>query len=108
MARASFRFHGSLSSFLKREHRDRAFAHPCARAACRTPRPAASPRRKWGQSPFSVALEPVDAASVAETVPGKVRERQRRFTRCASCGRVYWPGSHYERMRAALGDLLGA
>ncbi len=234
MARASFRFHGGLSEFLRREHRDRAFPHPCARAAnlknaiealgvphteagritvngapatlqrivregdeievypvekeigtdpifladahlgglarflrmlgfdtlhengyhdadirriaeaerrivltrdrellkCREiargayvhARKAEAQLREVAERfalaplarPFTrclvcnVALEPVDAASVAEAVPGKVRERQRLFTRCAGCGRVYWPGSHYERMRAALGDLLGA
>jgi uncharacterized protein with PIN domain len=37
-----------------------------------------------------------------------VRAAQERFTRCIGCGRIYWPGSHYARMRAALGDLLEA
>lgn len=52
-------------------------------------------------------LQPVDKASVASIVPPQVLERQAQFSRCAACGRVYWPGSHYERMRAALGSLLG-
>lgn len=29
------------------------------------------------------------------------------FRRCPACERVYWPGSHYARMQAALGRLLG-
>ncbi len=55
----------------------------------------------------NVALQPVDKADVASIVPPQVLERQVQFSRCAGCGRVYWPGSHYERMRAALGNLLG-
>jgi len=55
----------------------------------------------------NLALQPVDKAAVAAIVPEKVRARQEQFSRCAGCGRIYWPGSHYERMRAALGELLG-
>jgi len=63
--------------------------------------------------PFSLCLrcnlplQPVDKAAVAAVVPEKVRARQEQFSRCAGCGRIYWPGSHYARMRAALGELLG-
>lgn len=55
----------------------------------------------------NIPLEPIDKANAATLVPEQVLEIQERFTRCAGCGRVYWPGSHYERMRAALGNLLG-
>jgi uncharacterized protein with PIN domain len=55
----------------------------------------------------NLPLQAVDRASVAAMVPEKVRERQEQFSRCAGCGRIYWPGSHYARMRAALGELLG-
>lgn len=44
-------------------------------------------------------LEPVPKASVLEGLPPKVRERHEDFRRCASCGRVYWAGSHHDRMR---------
>jgi len=234
MATASFRFHGALSEFLKREHRGRAFPHPCARAAnlknaiealgvphtevgrvtvngapatlqrtvregdeievfpagtqmgtvplfladahlgglarflrmlgfdtrhdngyrdadirriaesegrvvltrdrellkCREiargayvhAREAEAQLREVAERfalaplarPFTrclvcnVALRPVDKTEVAEHLPGTVRETQETFTRCDACGRIYWPGSHYARMRAALGDLLGA
>jgi len=56
----------------------------------------------------NVALRPVDKATVADRLPEKVREIQEAFTRCDACGRIYWPGSHYARMRTALGGLLGA
>lgn len=56
----------------------------------------------------NLPLEAIDRAAVAALVPPKVLERQAQFTRCRGCGRIYWPGSHYARMRAALGDLFGA
>jgi uncharacterized protein len=55
----------------------------------------------------NVALRPISKAEVAASLPPKVREAQERFVRCDGCGRIYWPGTHYERMRAALGELLG-
>ncbi len=55
----------------------------------------------------NLPLQAVDKAQVAAIVPPQVLERQSLFSRCVGCGRVYWPGSHYERMRAALGELLG-
>jgi uncharacterized protein len=48
-------------------------------------------------------LHPLDAAALvperARGLPGPVR-------RCPRCERVYWPGSHARRMRAALGRAL--
>jgi uncharacterized protein len=55
----------------------------------------------------NVPLQLVDKVEVAAVVPPQLLERQTQFSRCAGCARVYWPGSHYWRMRAALGDLLG-
>jgi uncharacterized protein with PIN domain len=54
----------------------------------------------------NLRLERVDKAAVADQVPEKVREMQHEYTRCTGCGRIYWPGSHYERMRAVLAPLL--
>ncbi|MGE5640542.1 MAG: Mut7-C RNAse domain-containing protein [Clostridia bacterium] len=54
----------------------------------------------------NLPLERVDAAEVASTVPPAVLERHSMFTRCRACGRVFWPGTHYERMREALGRVL--
>ncbi len=50
----------------------------------------------------NLPLAPVDKAAVAQRVPEKVLLLHATFTHCAGCDRVYWPGSHYERMRAAL------
>jgi uncharacterized protein with PIN domain/sulfur carrier protein ThiS len=67
-----------------------------------------------GARPFTLCLccnlplERVARASVAPLVPPQVRARHEQFHRCAGCGRVYWPGSHFERMRAALERMLPA
>jgi uncharacterized protein with PIN domain len=53
----------------------------------------------------SVCNAPLAAArpeEVEAAVPEHVRLTQREFRRCPVCGRVYWPGSHVERMRAFL------
>jgi uncharacterized protein len=48
----------------------------------------------------------VDKAEVLERLPERVSELHDSFTRCRACERVYWRGSHYERMLAALGRAL--
>lgn len=61
--------------------------------------------------PFSLCLrcnlplEAVDKAAVAGRLPEVVRQTQREFTHCPGCDRVYWPGSHWQRMRAVLTGL---
>ena len=55
----------------------------------------------------NLPLQTVDKGQVSAIVPPQVLEHQSLFSRCAGCARVYWPGSHYVRMRAALGELLG-
>lgn len=55
----------------------------------------------------NVPLEPVDKAAVAGRLPESVRRVQEEFTRCPGCDRIYWPGSHYRRMRSVLTGLCG-
>ncbi|MDY6954555.1 MAG: Mut7-C RNAse domain-containing protein [Thermodesulfobacteriota bacterium] len=52
-------------------------------------------------------LEAVDATKVLATVPEYVWTAHDRFSQCPCCGRVYWPGSHWERSRAKIASLLG-
>ena len=56
-------------------------------------------------------FEEVSRAEVAEVVPPHVLATSPRFHRCAGCGRVYWPGSHgeriLERMRAVVARTKG-
>jgi uncharacterized protein len=50
----------------------------------------------------NLGLEAVSRDAVAHRVPEKVWLLQEWFTHCRGCDRVYWPGSHYERMRERL------
>jgi len=50
-------------------------------------------------------LEPADPGEVAEHVPPYVLRTAARFKRCRGCGRVYWPGSHGDRILAAMGRV---
>jgi uncharacterized protein len=65
-----------------------------------------------GARPFTlclrcnVPLEAVDKARVAHRVPEKVLVLHHRFTRCARCDGVFWPGSHYRRMLNALKPIF--
>lgn len=62
--------------------------------------------------PFSLCLHcnaplhPAARNDVQHKVPQRVVEHYGRFSTCYSCGRVFWEGSHWERMRALLADLL--
>ena len=51
-------------------------------------------------------LRAIDKALVASTLPPNVRERYERFSVCDVCQRVFWEGSHWQRMRAMVDDLL--
>ena len=55
---------------------------------------------------FNRTLEAVDKSAVADRLPQKVLLMHEMFTHCGGCGRIYWPGSHYERMLAALDRAL--
>lgn len=43
-------------------------------------------------------LVPVDVDTVAERLPPGTRECFSRFHRCPGCDRIYWQGSHYDRL----------
>lgn len=51
------------------------------------------------------ALRAIDKAQVADRLPTSVGLHQHNFTTCDACGRVYWPGSHWRRMRTLLDEL---
>jgi hypothetical protein len=55
----------------------------------------------------NVEVEDVEKRKVRERVPEYVYETQERFSRCPSCGRVYWAGTHVERAREWLERVLG-
>jgi uncharacterized protein with PIN domain/sulfur carrier protein ThiS len=53
----------------------------------------------------NVPLAVVDKAEVAHRLAPAVLAVQENFSYCAGCDRVYWPGSHYRRMRERLRQL---
>ena len=51
-------------------------------------------------------LERVDRTSVLGRVPPRVAEAFEDFSACGECGRVYWRGSHYDRLVRLVRELL--
>jgi uncharacterized protein with PIN domain len=51
-------------------------------------------------------LVAVEMAQVAAQLPPGVRERYERFSTCNVCKRIFWEGSHWQRMRAMVDELL--
>jgi uncharacterized protein with PIN domain/sulfur carrier protein ThiS len=64
--------------------------------------------------PFSLCLQcnsplrEIDKAQVEARLPPSVRARHQRFSTCDSCGRIFWEGSHWRRMRAQVDALLSS
>jgi uncharacterized protein len=64
--------------------------------------------------PFSLCIEcngsiaRADRDSVLSIIPGKTKECYDEFYQCASCGRVYWQGSHFDSLRKTVSSILGA
>lgn len=50
-------------------------------------------------------LERVNKEEIKKKLPPKVNEWCNQFWRCTECGRIYWHGSHYERMKEFIQDL---
>jgi hypothetical protein len=46
-------------------------------------------------------------AEVADQVPPYVFSTQEHFARCARCHRIYWSGTHYDRVREQLPIMMG-
>jgi uncharacterized protein with PIN domain/sulfur carrier protein ThiS len=53
-------------------------------------------------------LRPASPREVEPLLPGRTREVYASFWRCTACGRVYWQGSHYARMRTLLETAFAA
>jgi uncharacterized protein len=43
-------------------------------------------------------LKPVKKELIISQLPPKVAQSQNKFMRCPSCKKIYWKGSHYQRM----------
>jgi len=53
-------------------------------------------------------LEPREKAQVRALVPPYVFRTQKAFAQCPQCGRIYWQGTHWRRMRQVLEELSTA
>ena len=53
-------------------------------------------------------LQAVAKEQVRHSIPARIAERHDEFCRCPGCGRVYWKGSHHDRMLRWIRDELGA
>lgn len=53
-------------------------------------------------------LVPVASEAVRDLVPEGVRSRHDEFWQCPSCRRVYWQGSHWDKMIERLDHLAGS
>src|SRR5574340_1341915 len=66
-----------------------------------------------GARPFTLCLEcntplhAIEKAKVLERLPQSVRERFENFSTCDNCHRVFWKGSHWQRMRDLLATCIG-
>ena len=52
-------------------------------------------------------IEPVPKCEVESLVPPYVAQTQERFTRCKTCGKIYWQATHRQRVEIQLRDILG-
>jgi uncharacterized protein with PIN domain len=50
----------------------------------------------------NVELEDVAKADVAGRLPQKVRDFYSRYRRCPGCDRIYWEGTHFDRLQRML------
>jgi hypothetical protein len=53
-------------------------------------------------------LHPIDREQAAARVLPGVLARYERFMTCDACGRVFWEGDHWQRMRGMLAGLIEA
>ena len=54
----------------------------------------------------NLVLEPRSKAEVEKNVPPYVLATQEKFSWCPKCRRVFWPGTHHERMLEELRGLI--
>jgi len=53
------------------------------------------------------SVAPVPKSEVEDRLPPRTKAEFHEFTRCRVCGRVYWKGSHYDRLAAVVNRLGG-
>jgi uncharacterized protein with PIN domain len=52
-------------------------------------------------------IERVPKEAIKDEVPPYVFRTQQTFAKCSGCGRIYWRGTHVERMELKLARMMG-
>jgi len=52
-------------------------------------------------------IKKVKKESIHDNMEEKTKKYYNEFYRCKSCGKIYWQGSHYDRMKKFIEDLKG-
>ncbi len=52
-------------------------------------------------------LEEIEKEKVLHLLPPKVKKAFTKFWRCPKCNRIYWHGSHYEKMKRFIDEVGG-
>lgn len=52
------------------------------------------------------SIAPVEKKEIVDLLDEKTKRHYDAFSRCLSCGRIYWKGSHYTKMREQVGELI--
>lgn len=47
----------------------------------------------------------VNGDEIIDSLPERTRDFYTHFMRCGTCGKIYWEGSHYNRMKKFINDL---
>lgn len=50
-------------------------------------------------------LQPVDKQTILHRLEPKTKRYYHEFYQCSQCGKIYWKGSHYDRMKAFIARL---
>jgi len=53
-------------------------------------------------------LKKTEKEKIADKIPAKVELRHNEFFICNHCNKVYWKGSHYNKMSALVQKILRA
>jgi uncharacterized protein with PIN domain len=67
------------------------------------------PLAPWTRCPAcNGPLSPVAKAAVAPTLPPGTRRTYQTFSRCRTCGQVYWHGAHCKRLEQIIDSAVRA
>lgn len=52
------------------------------------------------------SVKPVQKDSVADALPERVARNYDEFKKCSGCGKIYWKGTHYRRMKLLIDNAV--